>query len=630
MPDLIAQGVEAQQRWRRGLPLGQPVVLGRGSVPTADCGAWAVPWDSHISRQHVQLQWSGEQLDVTQLPDARNPVYVLGREQAEFSLRPGEHFVIGQTTFTLADQRVSITADAPEPVQQQSYSAQYLKQVQFRNPDYRIEVLSRLPEVISGATGDLELFVRLVSMLLAGVPRAEAAAVVAVDGTELGAGQELRAGLPTPHEGQVARSGDQTQLGDPPEPGDQPRRRRPVQVLHWDQRLMVESDFQPSEGLIREAIGQGRSVLHVWRGADVASSQAFTESEKFDWAFCTPVLGKSCLGWGLYVAGRFNVELSGAPTSSDPTDLREDVKFTELVAATLSSLRQMRLLEHRHATLSQFFSPVVLETLSEEDPEVVLAPRETEVSVLFCDLRGFSLETEKHADDLLGLLNRVSRALGVMTRQIRQQGGVVGDFQGDAAMGFWGWPLSQKDAVERTCRAALAVRAEFVATAGFRAGMGIATGKAVAGKIGTVDQVKVTVFGPVVNLASRLEGMTKTLRAAILLDDATAEAVRRQVAPEVARVRRVAVVRPYGLDTPLQVSELLPPESQYPELTDEHVGLYESALDAFLSGNWAEAYELLHRIPTGDRVKDFLTVYIAQHHRSPPPGWDGVIPLESK
>lgn len=393
---------------------------------------------------------------------------------------------------------------------------------------------------------------------------------------------------------------------------------------------MVESDFQPSEGLIREAISQGRSVLHVWRGADVASSQAFTESENFDWAFCTPVLGKSCPGWGLYVAGRFNVELSGVSTSSDPTDLREDVKFTELVAATLSSLRQMRLLEHRHASLSQFFSPVVLETLSEEDPEVVLAPRETEVSVLFCDLRGFSLETEKHADDLLGLLNRVSRALGVMTRQIRQQGGVVGDFQGDAAMGFWGWPLSQEDAVERTCRAALAVRAEFEATAGFRAGMGIATGKAVAGKIGTVDQVKVTVFGPVVNLASRLEGMTKTLRAAILLDDATAEAVRRQVATEVARVRRVAVVRPYGLDTPLQVSELLPPESEYSELTDEHVGLYESALDAFLSGSWAEAFELLHRIPTEDRVKDFLTVYIAQHHRTPPPGWDGVIPLENK
>ncbi len=294
---------------------------------------------------------------------------------------------------------------------------------------------------------------------------------------------------------------------------------------------MIGSDFQPSQGLILESLRQRQSVLHVWRGAETSSPDSFTESENYDWAFCTPVVGKASSGWALYMAGRFNVEHIGLARSSDPTDLREDVKFTELVAAMLSSLRQMRLLEHRHATLSQFFSPVVLETLAVEDPEVVLAPRETEVSVLFCDLRGFSRESERHADHLLGLLQRVSKALGVMTRYIREQGGVVGDFQGDAAMGFWGWPLQQKDAVLRTCRAALAIRAEFEATAGFHAGIGVATGRAVAGKIGTTDQVKVTVFGPVVNLASRLESMTKILRAPILLDEATARAVRRPGSP---------------------------------------------------------------------------------------------------
>ena len=184
--------------------------------------------------------------------------------------------------------------------------------------------------------------------------------------------------------------------------------------------------------------------------------------------------------------------------------------------------------------------------------------------------------------------------------------------------------------VLRICRAALGIRAEFEATAGFHAGIGLATGKAVAGKIGTVDQVKVTVFGPVVNLASRLEGMTKTLRAAILLDEATAKAIRRNVPREVARVRRLAVVRPYGLDTPLEVSELLPPESLYPAVSDRHLDCYESALDAFLAGRWLQAFELLHEIPTEDRVKDFLTVYIAQHNRTPPEDFDGVVPLETK
>ncbi len=636
MPDLIAQGIEPQQRWRRTLPDAQEVTLGRLG------GTWAVPWDPHVSHRHAQLFWNGARLEVTRLPDTRNPIFLLGKEADRFSIQAGDHFVIGQTSFTLADQRVNITADAPQPVQQQSFSAQYLRQVQFRNPDYRIEVLSRLPDVISGAAGDAELVVRLVSMLLAGVPRADAAAVVTVDSgqwtvdsgrkTETfspGAcsgsspGEYIEAQMPSDLKNDQENHDSQITI-------DSVQVRPPVRILHWDQRLVIGNDFQPSQGLILQSLRQRQSVLHVWRGAETSSPDSFTESENYDWAFCTPVLGKASSGWALYMAGRFNVEHIGVPRSSDPTDLREDVKFTELVAAMLSSLRQMRLLEHRHATLSQFFSPVVLETLAVEDPEVVLAPRETEVSVLFCDLRGFSRESERHADHLLGLLQRVSKALGVMTRYIREQGGVVGDFQGDAAMGFWGWPLQQKDAVLRTCRAALSIRAEFEAEAGFHAGIGVATGKAVAGKIGTIDQVKVTVFGPVVNLASRLESMTKILRAPILLDEATARAVRRQVPRDIARVRRLAVVKPYGMDSSLEVSELLPPLSQYPVLTDEHLAYYEMALDKFLSRNWAAAFELLHRIPAEDEVKDFLTVYIAEHNRRVPLNWDGVIPLENK
>ncbi|MCD4728670.1 MAG: adenylate/guanylate cyclase domain-containing protein [Pirellulales bacterium] len=486
MPDLIAQGTEAQQRWRRPLPEGQEVVLGRFG------GVWAVPWDHQVSRRHVGLSWNGRRLEVQRLPEAKNPVFLHGKEAERFELSPGEHFVVGQTTFTLADQQVDVTVDQPAPVQQQSFSAQYLKGVQFRNPDHRIEVLSRLPDVISGATGDKELFVRLVSMILAGVPRADAAAVVAVEegrGTgdegrgkreERGERREERRAGEREEDPQPPRlSLPSSPFSLPPSPLSPPP--APL-VLHWDQRLAITGNFRPSQGLILESLRQGQSVLHVWRGAASALPDSYTASDTFDWAFCAPVLGKSCRGWGLYVAGRFNVEQSDATPSSDPTDLREDVKFTELVAAMLSSLRQMRLLEHRQATLSQFFSPVVLDSLADEDPEVVLAPRETEVSVIFCDLRGFSRESERQAGDLLGLLQRVSKALGVMTHHIREQGGVVGDFQGDAAMGFWGWPLPQKDAVLRTCRAALAVRAEFEAATGFRTGIGVATGPAVAGR----------------------------------------------------------------------------------------------------------------------------------------------------
>ena len=598
MADLIAQGPEVQHRWRRALPEGQRLVLGRIGA------AWSVPWDQHVSRKHAELCFRGGRLEVTRLADSQNPIFFRGKESASFALRPDEHFVIGHTTFTLSDQHVAVSLDAPVPVQQQSFSAQYLSKISFRNPDHRIEVLSRLPEVISGATGDAELCVRLVSMLLAGVPRADTAAVATIEGDV-----------------------DKQQEGDPA-----------VRVLHWDQRLAGGGDFRPSQRLILEAVRQGQSVLHVWLGADSAAKQLFTATGNFDWAFCTPVPAGQSQPWGLYVAGRFAAELPAMSGSSDPNDLREDMKFTELVAAMLGSLRQMRHLERQQGILSQFLSPVVLDSLGVEDPESLFAPRETEVSVLFCDLRGFSLEAERHAGNLLELLHRVSKALGVMTREIFNQGGVVGDYQGDAAMGFWGWPLPQEDAVLRTCRAALAVRSAFETAAqqsdsplaGFNAGIGVATGRAVAGNIGTVDQAKVTVFGPVVNLASRLEGMTKILRAPILLDKTTAQAVRRQVPREVARVRRLAVVRPYGLDAPLEVSELVPPESECPLLTDEHLATCDAAVDALVAGRWSEAFELLHRTPTEDRATDFLTVYIAQHNRTPPPNWDGVIPLSSK
>jgi len=260
------------------------------------------------------------------------------------------------------------------------------------------------------------------------------------------------------------------------------------------------------------------------------------------------------------------------------------------------------------------------------------------VTVLFCDLRGFSRQAEAEASDLLALLERVSKSLGVMTQTILDQGGVIGDFHGDAAMGFWGWPIAQDDKIARACMAALGVRQQFEASArrtdhpleGFRVGIGVATGRAVAGQIGSTDQVKVTVFGPVVNLASRLEGMTKTLRAPILLDETTAAVMREQLAPSVARCRRLARVQPYGLDTPLVVSELLPPATEYPVLGDEHLKYYEEALDAFLAGQWTTAYELLHRVPPQDRGKDFILGYIIQHNHTPPPNWNGVVPLDAK
>lgn len=585
MAYLLAEGAKSTDRWRRRLPVDRPIELGRE-------GDWAAPWDQRISRRHLELRFDGRVLHVRQLPEGRNPVFWKGSAPRQFSMRFGEHFVVGGTTFTLSGD-TSPLSDVPAPIEQQTFSTEYLHRVQYRNAEQRIEILNRLPELITAAVTDGELFERLVNMLLLGAPRAAAAALV-----EAGA----------------AASGE-------------------VRMLHWDRRRDDLGEFRPSARLVHEATGRGESVLHAWKSAE-EQSPAFTVSAGIDWAFCTPIPGAACRGWGLYVAGRYQ----GVAVDQDlGAELRDDIKFAETTAAVLAALREARMLQQRQAGLGHFFSPVVLEAVADADPDEVLAPREATVSVLFCDLRGFSRQSEREADDLFGLLNRVSRALGVTTHQILTTGGVVGDFHGDAAMGFWGWPLAQPDAAARATQAALSIRAEFQAAAadkndplhGFQMGIGIATGPAVAGKIGTIDQVKVTVFGPVVNLASRLEGLTKLLHAPILVDPHTIAACQTtDGVPH--RFRRLAVVRPANMDAAVEVAELLPPADEPGALSDAHVAAYEAALDAWKAGDWETAFDALHEVPARDRAKDFLTVYIAQHNRMPPPGWDGAIRMTGK
>jgi adenylate cyclase len=596
MADLIAQGEKSEDHWRRPLPQDETVVLGRGG------DTWAVPWDRWVSRRHAELSWHDNLLRVRQLPTGRNPVYFRGMEVPEFELRPGEGFAIGDTVFTLGVPAETPSADRNPLLQSRSASPQELERIPFRDAPHRIDVLSRLPGVISSAADDNELLIQLINLLLAGIPRADVIAVVA---TEPGGGT------------------------DPP-----------VRVLHWDQRALSEATFQPSRRLVREAVcGARRTVLHVWAAGGEPAGRTFTLQGNFDWAFCTPVRGDWCRGWGIYVAGRFTGDAGASllvPWESN--DLRDDLKFTELVAAILSALRLVRKLQRDQALLSRFFSPAVQRVLTAAEPEKALQPRETEVTVLFCDLRGFSRKVEAAADDLLAVLDRVSRALGVMTEHILAHKGVIADFLGDAAMGFWGWPLTEPDMVQQACLAALGIRTYYEALARsrdhplaeFRVGIGVATGRAVAGRIGTLDQAKVTVFGPVVNLASRLEGMTKILHVPILIDEATAGAVRERLPRQVARCRRLALVKPYGLETPLMVSELLPPAGGDEALGDEHVAAYEAALDAFLKRDWSAAYEHLHRVPPQDLGKDILTGFIIQHNHTPPAGWDGVIPLASK
>ena len=592
---LVAQGPETQQRWRRQLLAGQDVMLGRGE------SGWTVDWDAQVSRNHARLCVSRGRLRVIKVPGSTNPIFFHGRQLEELFVSPGDHFVIGQTRFSLLAEHVQVTMDLPSPDAEKNFNPEKLRRGNYRDAGKRIAVLSQLPDVITRSANETEMQVQIVNILMTGISRATTVGIVRHRETN----QETAA-----------------------------------EVLHWDQRLITGGDFQPSGTLIRRALRSGETILHLWKTGGQFGEDQLTILRNGDWAFVSPLRGDSANGRAIYVAGNYDMPID-SDSPLDPLDLHDDIKFTELVATTLSNVFHVESLKQRQASLRPYFSPVVLDAISGEDPEQTLAPRECEVSVLFCDLRGFSMRSELYADNLLELLDRVSGALGIATREIMSQRGVVGDFHGDATMGFWGWPLDQPDRAVRACSAALAIQKEFSDLADqpqhalhdFRIGLGIATGNAVAGRIGTSDQVKVTVFGPVVNVAARLETMTQQLRAGILVDERTHQLIRNPPAEHdinTLRVRRLAVVRPVGMGKPIKVSQVLPAAGSPGSLTDAEVAIYETGLDEFTAGNWEDAYDAFHQVPADDQAKDFLTVFIAQHNRVAPPDWPGYISLQQK
>ena len=583
---VIAQGEEADQRLE--LPIPSDVILKLGRSDVCDL---TVPWDPAISREHASLQAKNESVSVNRFDTAVNPVFHDGHEVTSCGIRPGDRFVIGGTTFHVALMDDDSPSPADVPLEKVTFDPQALRHVRFRDADRRIDVLARLPEVIRGSNVDSEFHVRLATLLLAGIRGAEAVAIVEenVDGS--------------------------------------------AASMHWERRTETAGDFRPSSRLIAEAIGQRRSVLHVWE-AHGESEADYTQTAEFDWAFCTPLPEGD--PWGLYVAGKSESLESVEAEGGSP--LQGDVKFTEIVAEVVSSVRRQNRLERQQAGLRQFFAPPVLAALGDDLNTDLLEPSECDVTVLFCDLRGFSSTAEASGDQLMKLLDRVSRALEVMTEHILQHGGVTGDFQGDSALGFWGWPFQSDDAPIKACRAALGIRADFDAFRGrsdhpladFQMGIGIAHGRAVAGKIGTREHVKPTVFGPVVNLASRLESMTKQLHVPILVDEALSAIVRERLCSSEGRLRKLARVLPYGMETPVYVSELLPSASGSSELSDEHVAEFERGVERFIEGDWEQAWQSLHQMPASDRAQDFLSMLITRHNRTAPPDWDGVMRLQEK
>lgn len=609
MPQLVAKGLTQEGEFEQELTQGLVVRVGRKPA-----NGWAVGWDKQISREHFDVEWDGTALKVTCLEAARNPIVVGDDPVRSAIIASGKKFVVGQTEFTFVGNPIEEAAEPTAPqasgdIDEHAFNRADLKNFEFRDAGQQMELLSELPAILDESRTDADFAAKLVELLMHGIPASDAVAVVQYDMPE----------IDDEDDGAATVAGFAVL----------PEKPSMMRVATRDE---YEGRFRPSRRLVLSALTRQESIVHLWNDESEEEGDdgpQFTVSDDLDWAFCTPILSESTRGWVLYVSGITEGDI-------EEGDLGGDLRFAELMAQFIASVRSVRTLQETQTQLSSFFSPKVIESLTGEDAHLALVPQERDISVLFCDVRGFSKKSEQYKDDLHMLLSCVREALSVMANGIIDSDGTIADFQGDAALGFWGWPVALEQGPVAACRAALEIQRVFMGDDkrgglldGFSVGLGVAHGNAIAGHIGTPKQAKVGVFGPVVNQGARLETMTKQYGVSICIDEKAAEYCKKFLKPEEGRLRKLAHVRPKGMDSIVVVTELVQPLGTPGTPTNEHITGFEAAVQSVISGEWASAIEQLNALPD-DGAKEFLINHMADFNNEPPADWDGAFSLAKK
>jgi adenylate cyclase len=258
--------------------------------------------------------------------------------------------------------------------------------------------------------------------------------------------------------------------------------------------------------------------------------------------------------------------------------------------------------------------------------------QEREVTVLFCDVCGFSGLAERLGPRVAGRL--AADALEHVTGCIRAHGGVIVDYHGDGVLAMWNAPDDQSDHAGRACLAALAIKAglprlsaAWHETVGgpLELGTAVNTGPAVVGNTGSRQQFKYGPIGHTVNLAQRIEGAVKEFGLPVLITGAT-----RQRIGEAFATRRLCRARVAGLREAVDLYELHGTEATA-EWRDRR-DAYELALSLFESGQWGAACRTTYRLLAGqegnyDRACLQLVGRAVQCLRSPPATFDPVLEL---
>ena len=332
-------------------------------------------------------------------------------------------------------------------------------------------------------------------------------------------------------------------------------------------------------------------------------------------------------------AGRFD--------KSIPVTTRDEIG--QLSIAFNGMIERLRNNERIREIFGKYIDPRVAQDLLDQPAVVATQGQRRVMTVMFCDMKGFTTLSEGVTPQ--GLVKVMNRYLSMMSEPIRNHRGIIDKYIGDAIMAYWGAPfVEETDQAGFACLAAIdmvervgALRQELPELLGVRTipmqcdiRIGIATGEALVGSIGSEFMMSYTVMGDTVNLASRLEAANKAYGSHCLVSGATVAAAK-DAAIEVREIDRVVVL---GQSQPQVIFEIMGRRGELASNAMQLRPRYEEGLTAYRAGRWDEARAALDAglaaVP-GDGPSTMLVKRIDDLQKNgPPANWDGSWRLDSK
>jgi len=271
-------------------------------------------------------------------------------------------------------------------------------------------------------------------------------------------------------------------------------------------------------------------------------------------------------------------------------------------------------------------------------PEKMLVGDNRKISILFSDIRSFTTISEGMAPD--DLVNSLNRYFSGQVDVIYNRNGVVDKYIGDAIMAFWGAPEKHEDDALQSVLSGLEMidslesfneNQRRLGKCEFHIGIGINYGEVTVGNIGSERKMDYTVIGDAVNLASRMEGLTKTYHAQILISESLFEELRRTSQAAGLNYRLLDTVAVKGKSRGVKiftVKRSLPPEEQ------KAWPVHNQGMKLYYNRSFKEAAqkfrEVLNLLP-GDFNAENLYKRCVEYSSSPPPqNWDGVEVMKTK